>query len=268
MHTAFSWETVLDDVCFIVGPPVSLGLSAALFPQAGPLVAGLMLLAGTLWLAAQRGTEPPYGVAAQRSSLLSALGNRVVWTLTLVMIAMGTIDVASVAFARLLGEPAAASIVLSLYAIGSCVAGFLFGAAKLTRPIGRLLILGIAATALLTVPLLFVHSLAGLSVAMLISGMFFAPTVILSGQLVESTVPARMLTEALTWSTAGLGLGVAIGPAAAGPLIDAYGANAGFWIAVAAGAFLLVLVIAGRRAFHESATPAEEFVPVPVRCAD
>ncbi|WP_167474490.1 MFS transporter [Nocardia arthritidis] len=268
LHTAFAWETVLDEVCYIVGPPISLGLSVALFPQAGPLIAGLLLIIGVLWLAAQRGTEPAVG-ALERRSLLSALEHRAVWTVALMMVAMGaiagTIDVASIALAELQGSPVAASIVLSVYAIGSCAAGFAFGAAKLTRPIGQLLGYGMSATALMTLPLLFVHSIPALAVTVLISGAFFAPSMILAARIIESTVPPATLTEALTWSTSGLGFGIAIGPAAAGPIIDGHGANAGFVVAVAAGAVLLGIAALGRPVFRtaETVTVAAELDQTP-----
>ena len=35
LQTAYAFESVLDEVCFIVGPPLSVGLCVALFPQAG-----------------------------------------------------------------------------------------------------------------------------------------------------------------------------------------------------------------------------------------
>ncbi|RDI44859.1 MFS transporter [Nocardia mexicana] len=272
LHTAFSWETVLDEVCFIVGPPISIGLSVALFPEAGPLVAGVLLLIGTIWLAAQRRTEPAIGAAA-RQSLIGALRHRVVWMVALVMVAMGTIagtiDVVSVAFAQRQGEPAAASVVLSVYALGSCVSGFVFGSRKLARSAERLLALAILATAVMTLPLLLVHSIATLAAAMLVAGVFFAPAMILSGQVVESQVSPRALTEALTWSTAGLGFGVAIGPAAAGPIIDAYGARAAFGVTVAAGAAVAILALVVHRTFR---TPARtESLPaqaVPAGCAE
>ncbi|WP_280266662.1 MFS transporter, partial [Nocardia wallacei] len=256
LHTAFSWETVLDEVCFIVGPPISIGLSVALFPEAGPLVAGVLLLAGTIWLAAQRRTEPPSG-AVERRSPTGVLRHRVVWVLALVMVAMGTIagtiDVASVAFAQRQGEPAAASVVLSLYALGSCVSGFVFGSRTPARSVERLLALAMLATAAMTLPLLLVNSIAALAAAMLLSGVFFAPAMILSGQVVESHVPPRALTEALTWSTAGLGLGIAIGPAVAGPIIDAFGARAAFGVTVAAGAAVAILAVVIHRTLRAPA---------------
>lgn len=244
LHTAFSWETVLDEVSFILGPPISIGLSVALFPQAGPLVAGLFLLIGILWLAAQRVTDPPFVAAPQADRRTSALRHRSVATVTLVMVALGviigTIDVVSVAFADQQGSPAAASIVLSVYAVGSCVSGFVFGGLSLKRPTRQLLNFGVLATAITILPLLWVSTITTLSVAVFISGIFFAPTMVLAAKLIEESVPESTLTESLTWSTAGLGFGTAIGPAVAGPLIDLHGASSGFWVAITAAAILLI----------------------------
>ncbi|QVQ53762.1 MFS transporter [Spiractinospora alimapuensis] len=254
VHTAYSWETVVDEVCFIVGPPVSIGLSVMLFPQAGPILAGLLLLLGALWLVTQRGTEPPVAVSKSESLLtrratgvLSTLTDRTVRTVVVVMVALGviigTVDVVSVAFAEHQGNVALASVVLSVYAVGSCLSGFVFGSRTLTRPIGGLLRVGMSATALATIPLLIVGDIAVLSATVFVAGLFFAPTMIMAAQLIEKNVPSRSLTEALTWSTAGLGLGVALGPAIAGPLVDLHGASFGFWVAVGAGAVLLTMAL-------------------------
>jgi MFS family permease len=53
LQTAFALEGVLDDLAFIVGPPLSVGLSM-LFPEAGPLAAALFLIIGVacLWCSA------------------------------------------------------------------------------------------------------------------------------------------------------------------------------------------------------------------------
>ena len=58
LHTAYSFESVVDEVCFIFGPIISIGLSTAWFPEAGPLLAAGFLAAGVFWLTAQRATEP------------------------------------------------------------------------------------------------------------------------------------------------------------------------------------------------------------------
>ncbi|BDD75336.1 hypothetical protein JCM4020_59560 [Streptomyces coelicolor] len=58
LHTAYSFESVVDEVCFIFGPIISIGLSTAWFPEAGPLLAACFLATGVFWLTSQRATEP------------------------------------------------------------------------------------------------------------------------------------------------------------------------------------------------------------------
>ena len=154
-------------------------------------------------------------------------------------IIVGVIDVVSVAFAQHQGQPAAASIVLSVYAIGSCLAGIAFGAMRSKLPLPRLFLYGGVATAVTTLPLLLASNIFGLSVAVFIAGLFFAPTLIVAMALVERIVPPAKLTEGLTWLVTGLSIGVAVGAAGSGWLVDAYGARSGFWLAIAAGAVVL-----------------------------
>lgn len=246
LHSAFAWETVLDDLSFVLGPPISIGLSVGLFPEAGPLVGGVLLLLGAGWLLSQRATEPPSGRHTVASGPLSVLRIPAVWGMVVILVTMGailgTVDVASVAFAERQGIPGAASVVLAVYALGSALSGMIFGMLTLRTPTRVLLRVGIVGTALTTLPLIWVGSVATLSVTVFIAGAFFAPTMILATKLIEESVPARSLTEALTWSTAGLAFGVAIGPAVAGPLIDELGANGGFRVSLVAAAILLVLL--------------------------
>lgn len=139
LKTAYSLETVLDEVTFIAGPPISVGLSVAVLPQAGTLAAAVFLAIGVFALAVQVGTEPPVEAdAATGQDSMSVFRLADVRLLTLLMVAMGlivgTVDIVSVAFAEQMDMPAAASVVLSCYAIGSCVAGLVFGVLKLDTP--------------------------------------------------------------------------------------------------------------------------------------
>ncbi len=58
LHTAFSFESVADELCFIIGPAAVTLLATQVFPASGVGVAALLCVLGTLWFAAQRGTEP------------------------------------------------------------------------------------------------------------------------------------------------------------------------------------------------------------------
>ena len=107
----------------------------------------------------------------------------------------------------------------------------------------RLLLFTGAATALATLPLLAAENMTGLSLMVLVAGVFFAPTMIVAMALVERIVPAFQLTEGLTWLLAGLNTGTAIGAALSGQIVDLYGVQAGFGVAVTAGGAILVLSV-------------------------
>ncbi len=267
LQTAYSLETVFDEVTFIAGPPLSVGLSVAAWPQAGVLAAALLLVLGVTALVLQRGTEPPLQQCEGATPSRSLLRQPEIRLLALLMLAMGvivgTVDITSVAFAEQRGQPLAASVVLSAYALGSCAAGLLFGALKLQVPLPRLLLLGAAATALTTLPLLWVGNLPALAVAVLLAGVFFAPTMIVAMSLVEQRVPGARLTEGMTWLLAGLNIGVALGAALSGQSVDAGGVRSGFVVALCAGAFVLLVAVFVQRALRTpfSSTSLEGTVP-------
>ena len=267
LQTAYSLETVFDEVTFIAGPPLAVGLSVAVRPQAGVLAAALLLVAGMVALVLQRGTEPPLQLIDGATPRRSLLRQPEICLLALLMLAMGvivgTVDITSVAFAEQRGQPLAASIVLSAYAIGSCVAGLLFGALKPQAPLRLQLLLGAAATALTALPLLWVGNLPSLAVAVLVAGLFFAPTMIVAMALVERCVPASRLTEGMTWLLAGLNIGVAVGAALSGRLVDAGGVRSGFVLALCAGSIVLLMAVFAQRPLHRSSSsvPAEGIIP-------
>ena len=242
LQTAYALESVLDEVCFIIGPPISVGLSVVVFPEAGPLAAALLLAVGVTTFVLQRETEPPVHAHQDHQGrwLIASPSVLILMILLLAMgVIVGVVDVVSVAFAQQQGQPAAASIVLSVYAIGSCLAGLAFGALRLKLPLPQLFLYGGVATAVTTLPLLLATNILGLSLAVFVAGLFFAPTLIVAMALVERIVPPAKLTEGLTWLVTGLSIGVAMGAASSGWLIDAFGARSGFWVAVAAGAVVL-----------------------------
>ncbi|MER3009695.1 MFS transporter [Serratia nematodiphila] len=250
LHTAFSFESVLDEVAFIVGPPIAVGLSVALFPEVGPLAAALLLVAGVSAFAWQKSTQPPvYPRNNQRQRAILAMPSMQILVLALIALGtiVGTVDVISVAFAEQQGQPAAASIVLSVYAGGSCLAGLIFGAIKLPSPLPRQFLYAAFATALTTLPLLWVHNVLTLAAAMFVAGLFFAPTMIVAMGLVERLVQPSRLTEGLTWMVTGLGIGVALGAALAGLAIDAVGIKAGFGVTLTAGLVVLLVAAGGYR---------------------
>src|SRR6202012_597590 len=59
LHTAFSVESVADELCFVIGAAAVTRLATPLYPGAGVGTAALCALAGSLWFASQRSPDPP-----------------------------------------------------------------------------------------------------------------------------------------------------------------------------------------------------------------
>ncbi|MER5373098.1 MFS transporter [Streptomyces sp. NPDC002553] len=250
LHTAYSFESVVDEVCFIFGPIVSIGLSTTWFPEAGPLLAACFLAVGVFWLTAQRATEPAPHPRARRGGG-SALRSPGLQILVATFVATGTIfgavDVVTVAFAEEEGHKRAASVVLALYAAGSCVAGLVFGLLRPQGPPERRWLLGVFMMAVSMIPLLLVGNLPFLAVALFVAGLAIAPTMITTMSLIEEHVPRAQLTEGMTWVSTGLAVGVALGSSIAGWVIDAAGARAGYGVPAVSGAVAVAVGFLGYR---------------------
>ncbi|CAM5706636.1 MFS transporter [Streptomyces hirsutus] len=257
LHTAYSFESVVDEMCFILGPIISIGLSTAWFPEAGPLLAACFLAVGVFWLTAQRATEPaPHprertgdgGRGTGGGTALSSPGLQVlVVTFAATGAIFGGVDVVTVAFAEERGHKAAASVVLAVYALGSCVAGLTFGLMRFAGAPERRWLLGICAMAVSMIPLLLVGNLPFLAVALFVAGLSIAPTMITTMSLIEEHVPRAQLTEGMTWVSTGLAVGVALGSAASGWVIDAAGARAGYGVPAVSGAVAVAVGFLGYR---------------------
>jgi len=268
LHTAFSLDTVLTELAYIVGPPLAIGLSVSFFAEAGPLVAVGLLAVGVTAFLLQRQTEPKVvvGHASQNSSTLLIPGVR---TIVLALLAMGVIggaiDVAVVAFANAQGWPGAATFILAAYAFGSLVAGLTFGALRVSLAIEKQFLAGILVTAFTGVLPVFAADVYVLTAALFIAGISFAPTMVVVMKMGTIIIPPSRITEGLTWMTTGISVGVALGGMLAGLVIDAFGARAGFAVAIGAGLMMVVVVLVGLRTL-EAASVAHvepEFSPSP-----
>ncbi|MDC9615947.1 MFS transporter [Xenorhabdus khoisanae] len=262
LHTAFSLDTVLTELAFIIGPPLAIGLSTSFFAEAGPLVAVLLLITGVTAFLLQRETEPKVVVGVRRntSSTLLIPGVR---TIVLALLAMGviggSIDVAVVAFANAQGWPASASFILAAYALGSMIAGLTFGALRISLPIEKQFFVGVLVTSITAVLPIFSPDVYILSVMLFVAGMSFAPTMVVVMNLGTIIVPPSRLTEGLTWMTTGISIGVALGSVLAGMVIDVYGARSGFSVAIVSGLVMVVIVLLGLRTLR--ATSAVDAKP-------
>ncbi|HEY3437493.1 MAG TPA: MFS transporter, partial [Actinotalea sp.] len=251
LHTAYSLESALDELVFIVGPVLATVLATAVHPAAGLVVPVVAMVVGGLLLFAQHATEPPTSAPApgvRRRHVLASAGMLV---LVAVFVCMGAIfgatDVATVAFAEEHGRKGAAGAILAVFAAGSMVSGLAYGARHWVSPLWRRFAVGMVALAL-GVSLFFVaQSITVLALVMFVTGFSIAPTLVNGNGLVQQFVPRAQLTEGLTWVGTSLGLGVSVGSSAAGVMIDAQGSHGGFLVVAASAAAAVVATLASVR---------------------
>jgi fucose permease len=266
LYTAFAFESVADELVYIAGASLSVGLSVAVFPEAGVLASTVFLAVGMAAFVLQRGTEPRVR-AAEKGARGSAIALRPVQIVTLALIFVGAIfataEVSTVALTKELGQPNAASLVIGVYAVGSFVVGLVVGALNLKVPLQRQLLAALGVILLTTLPLLLVDNVVALAGAIFLSGMAISPTFITAFGLIERRVPAGALTEGVTWVMTGIGIGMALGAFVSGWVVDTFGPRSGFLVSVGAASLALLTVALGQRDLDETRTDAMEVEGAP-----
>lgn len=250
LNTAFAFESVADELVYIAGASLSVGLGVALFPEAGVLASTAFLAFGMAAFVVQRGTEPkirPAGDGARGSAIRLRPVQIVTAALVFVGAIFATAEIATIALTRELGQPNAASAVIAVYAAGSFVVGLIIGALNLKVPLERQLLVAVGVLLVTTLPLLLVDSVPALAAAIFLSGVAVSPTFITAFGLIERRVPPGLLTEGVTWVMTGIGIGMAFGAFLSGWVVDSFGPRSGFLVSVAAASLALLLVALAQR---------------------
>jgi predicted MFS family arabinose efflux permease len=228
---AYAFESVVDELVFIVGPVLVTTLATTVASWAGLACAGTLAVVGGALFSLQRRTEPPVAPphrddAGGRASAFSFAGMRILaLTCVCVGLVFGTIDVGLVAFAGAHGHRPLSGVLLALVACGSGSSGIWYGRRVWRAPLRRRLIIACCALATTMGTLPFAPNVAVMAPLAYVAGFAVSPTLIASFALAERSVPARMLTEGFTWITTALAVGAGAGVSIAGGLVDAFGAS-------------------------------------------
>ncbi len=245
LSSAFALESTLDEVAFVIGPPLATGLAVAFAPWSAVATGLLLAGSGSLALAAQRRTEPApaprsahSGPAVWRSGTLQVL--------TLMMVLMGAIfgalEVSTVAFAQERDAVAVTGWLLGVFALASGLTGLLLGARPGTWRLADQVLVGTLMLALATAGLPFIDGLPGYTAAMFASGLGVSAVMIGALQIIERALPRARLTESLALAISGVLVGSAAAVALAGALIDA--GDSAHGLAVGSASALVGLLVA------------------------
>lgn len=249
LNAAFALEAVLDEVVFIVGPVLATWLTLEVHEFAGLAAAGTAGTLGSLVLAVQRATEPPvrHRDTGPREPLDVRLLVPIVAASIGIGIVFGAAEVIVVALTEERGQPGLAGVMLAIWAAGSLGAGLVVGVLPTPDDVVKRLRVSLAALTLSFAPLVVVTPLIWVALALFVGGAAISPTLVAAVHLVRQNVPESRLTEALSWTTLGLSVGVAPGAAVAGWVVDhAWSASAGFLVPLVAGTVATLIAVLAR----------------------
>ena len=244
LATAYSLESVLIEMVFIVGPMLVASFVAVASPTAAVLFAALCGFAGTLLFLRSPALRLWRIEARSASGLLGPLAEPgfvpLIGIILCYSMAFGLMEIGLTAYATEIDAPALAGVLLGLMSVGSAFGGLAYGSRTWRGSLAQqfattlaLMSVGLAVLALCWQPWLF----ALLSVA---AGIMMAPALIIQSMLVAKTARPEHATEAFTWSASALLSGVGIGLAAGGGLLEVMPSSAA--LAGAAASALLAAI--------------------------
>ena len=234
VNTAYSFEALMDEVVFILGPIIVTACATTIAPVAG-IISGIIFLAvGVPLFVVQKDTEPPATPKREVDPHPAVIRNKrvqaVVVPTTLLGGFFGSIAIVTVAFAESRGQAGLSGVLLAIWAAGSAVAAIINGVIKWRLTSASRFLIFLFVLTILSIPMLFVHSIPWLAVALFFNGFAIAPLVINAYGVAEGAVPPEQITETLTWVVAGMPMGGAISSALSGQIIDRFGADIAYWV--------------------------------------
>ncbi|WP_223777509.1 MFS transporter [Streptomyces sp. 135] len=269
-NTVLSLESTMDELSFVLGPAL-VGLAAVAghpayaFGMAALLVAGC----GTAFALHPTGRTARRGAAREparaRGAAVRPRLPRSVYVVRLGLVFLGVLlgacGAGITALTQELGQPGQAGLVYAAMGVMSAVVGL--SMAALPERFGLLARwrAATAAAALLSLPLVWTDSLAGLYAVVTLFGAVYAPNLITGFALTERAVPQERLAEGMTFAASAFVGGQAVTLAVAGRLAEAHGAGAAFALGSCAAAVAFGIALMARPARHEKPGEAPEEAP-------
>ena len=234
INTAYSFEALMDEVVFILGPVIATACATSIAPSAGLIVGLIFMLVGTTAFALQTKTEPPPHPRDHAQPHPPVLRNRSVQAVVMPSIFLGAffsaVGIVVVAYMQSHHALARTGLMLAIWAAGSAVAATVNGIIKWRMNHAKRFWIFLFALTTLSIPFIFVNSLTILGIALFFNGLAVAPLIVSAYGVAETAVPPEQITESLAWVLAGMPLGGAVSSAVAGWVIDNYGAHYGFFV--------------------------------------
>jgi MFS family permease len=223
-HAAYALEGVVMEVIYICGPVLIVGGIGSVSIGAALVACAAAILVGDLAFSARRVSREwrPHEHADRHvAGALRGGGVRVlIAVFALCGIAVGAVEVAVPATLEPLGESNLTGPLLGVWGLGSLIGGLVVARVGAPEDAPRRLAWLLAAWGVAHAALALGTGAWSLALLLALAGAAIAPTIVCANGMLDGLAPPGTLTEAFTWTTAGMTAGVALGAALAGAIVD------------------------------------------------
>jgi predicted MFS family arabinose efflux permease len=205
---------------------------------------------GTIGFATSRTARGHHGTPSPRGrfTILATPGMRIVLASTVTWGAtFGGLDVSLPAFADERGSAATGGVLLTVLSLGVAIGTFVYGTRRSDRPVERRLLIASGVGAATFAPLALASETWQLALLVFVTGLAIAPPTVCTWLILAQVAPPSARTEAGTWISSAVAVGVAIGATAVGAIVDTVGARTALLAAFASSSLGVVILLLRER---------------------
>lgn len=256
-RTAFSLDAVTIEINFTLGPAIVAGMLATVGTRVAFAVSIAVVVFSIVIYMASGVLAFFQRVAGAERHMLGPLTEPRLWLVFIATFGLtacfGFIEVGYPAYATFMGAPAWGGVLLAINSLGSAAGGMIYGGTHFKSPVERQFAV---AMALMSIPL-FLHAIflqaAVFAVVAFLAGALIAPSIAAQSVLVSRMAPAKYATEAFTWSSSFILMGIGAGMATGGAMVESVGLRPNF---AAGGAIMAAMALLVLLALEPRGTPA------------
>jgi MFS family permease len=234
LSTSYTFESLLDEFIYILGPVITTAVVAAIAPSAGLILGVLFLLVGAPLLISHRNSDPGVEHRHAGTKLKSVFRNQklqaVAIPLTIAGGAFSAVNICVVAFSEERGAKSISGVLLGIWAVGGAVSALVNGSITWKISHGTRYVGYMVGMALVSLSFPSINNFYVLGLALFLQGLCIAPLLPNGLSLVTDSVSPSQMTQAITLATAGIPLTGSLSSFLSGVVIDNYGASTALWL--------------------------------------
>jgi MFS family permease len=234
LSTSYAFESLLDEIVYIIGPIITTAIVAAAEPVAGLLLGICFLVIGVPLIATHRNSDPTIEPHDSGEKLKSVTLNKKLQAVGIPLTIAGgcfsAVNISVVAFATQKSMASSAGLILGAWAAGGALSAVINGAISWKISHGARYFGYLVGMTVVAITFPFIENLYLLGFALFMQGMCIGPLLPNGLPLVTNAVPTSQMTHAITLVTSGIPLTGALSSFLSGRIIDSYGASAGLWM--------------------------------------